>query len=105
MLLRIDCVMFRVDDLDSALAFYRDVMGLVPRWREGNMAGLDFPRTPGTELVLHTDPDIPRCRRELSGRRRNGSAPGPRGSRLSRRHRPVPDRDRELCCPHRPIRQ
>jgi catechol 2,3-dioxygenase-like lactoylglutathione lyase family enzyme len=42
MLLRIDCVMFRVDDLDSALAFYRDVMGLVPRWREENMAGLDF---------------------------------------------------------------
>jgi hypothetical protein len=34
-------------------------MGLVPRWREGNMAGLDFPRTPGTELVLHTDTDIP----------------------------------------------
>ena len=59
MLQRIDCVMFRVDDLDSALAFYRDVMGLVPRWREGNMAGLDFPRTPGTEIVLHTDPDIP----------------------------------------------
>jgi catechol 2,3-dioxygenase-like lactoylglutathione lyase family enzyme len=40
MLQRIDCVMFRVDDLDSALAFYRDVMGLVPRWRDGNMAGL-----------------------------------------------------------------
>ena len=34
MLLRIDCVMYRVDDLDSALAFYRDVMGLVPQWRE-----------------------------------------------------------------------
>jgi lactoylglutathione lyase len=59
MLLRIDCVMFRVANVDSALAFYRDVMGLVPRWREGNMAGLDFPHTPGTELVLHTDPNIP----------------------------------------------
>lgn len=59
MLLRIDCVMFRVDDVDSALAFYSDVMGLVPRWREGNMAGLDFPRTPGTELVVHSDPNIP----------------------------------------------
>jgi predicted enzyme related to lactoylglutathione lyase len=23
------------------------------------MAGLDFPRTPGSELVLHSDPDIP----------------------------------------------
>jgi catechol 2,3-dioxygenase-like lactoylglutathione lyase family enzyme len=51
--------MFRVEDIDPALAFYREVMGLVPRWREGNMAGLDFPRTPGTELVLHTDSDIP----------------------------------------------
>ena len=59
MLQRIDCVMFRVDDIEAALAFYRDVMGLVPRWREGNMAGLDFPSTPGTELVLHTDPSLP----------------------------------------------
>jgi catechol 2,3-dioxygenase-like lactoylglutathione lyase family enzyme len=59
MLLRIDCVMFRVANIDPALAFYRDVMGLVPRWREGNMAGLDFLHTRGTELVLHTDPNIP----------------------------------------------
>jgi lactoylglutathione lyase len=59
MLLRIDCVMFRVDDVDSAVAFYRDVMGLVPRWREGNQAGLEFPGTAGTELVLHSDADIP----------------------------------------------
>jgi predicted enzyme related to lactoylglutathione lyase len=50
--------MFRVDNIDPALAFYRDVMGLVARWREGNMAGLDFPDAPGTELVLHTDPNI-----------------------------------------------
>jgi predicted enzyme related to lactoylglutathione lyase len=59
MLQRIDCVMFRVDDVASAVAFYRDVMGLVPRWREGNQAGLEFPGTPGSELVLHSDPDIP----------------------------------------------
>jgi lactoylglutathione lyase len=59
MLQRIDCVMFRVDDIDSAVAFYRDVMGLVPRWRDGNQAGLEFPGTPGAELVLHSDPDIP----------------------------------------------
>ena len=59
MLQRIDCVMFRVDDIDSAVAFYRDVMGLVPRWREGNQAGLEFPGNPGAELVLHSDPDIP----------------------------------------------
>jgi lactoylglutathione lyase len=59
MFLRIDCVMFRVEEIDPALAFYRDVVGLVPRWREGNMAGLEFPHAPGTELVLHTDPNIP----------------------------------------------
>jgi lactoylglutathione lyase len=58
MLQRIDCVMFRVDDVDSAVAFYRDVIGLVPLWREGNQAGFEFPGTPGAELVLHSDPDI-----------------------------------------------
>jgi hypothetical protein len=41
MFLRIDCVMFRVD-IDAAVVLYRDVMGLVPRWRERNQAGLDF---------------------------------------------------------------
>jgi lactoylglutathione lyase len=59
MLLRIDCVMFRVDDIDSAVAFYRDVTGLAPRWRDGKQAGLEFPGNPGIELVLHSDPDIP----------------------------------------------
>ena len=60
MLRRVDCVMFRVDDVDQAVAFYRDVMGLKPLWREGDMAGLDFPETPGTEIVLHKRADIPK---------------------------------------------
>ena len=63
MLRRVDCVMFRVADVDAAIAFYRDVMGLEPLWRDGNMAGLAFPETaaPGarTELVLHDNPAIP----------------------------------------------
>ncbi len=62
---RVDCVMFRVADVDAALAFYRDVMGLEPLWREpdGGMAGLAFPETATagsrTELVLHNKPHIP----------------------------------------------
>ena len=52
--------MLRVQDLDAAIAFYRDVMGLEPAWRDGEMAGLEFPDTPGTELVLHTNVQIPR---------------------------------------------
>ena len=52
--------MLRVENLDEAIDFYRDVMGLVPAWRDGDMAGLEFPDTPGTELVLHTNPQIPK---------------------------------------------
>ena len=60
MLRRVDCVMFRVDDVDQAVASYRDVLGLKPLWREGDMAGLDFPETPGTQIVLHNNPNIPK---------------------------------------------
>ena len=60
MLKRVDCVMYRVEDVDAAIAFYRDVMGLTPIWRAGNMAGLDFPETPGTEVVVHSEPHIPK---------------------------------------------
>ena len=63
MLKRVDCVMFRVADIEAAFAFYRDVMGLHPLWREGDMIGLEFPETAvagaRTELVLHTNPMIP----------------------------------------------
>jgi predicted enzyme related to lactoylglutathione lyase len=51
--------MYRVEDVDAAIAFYRDVMGLRPIWRVGEMAGLELPETPGTEVVVHTDPNIP----------------------------------------------
>ena len=61
-----------VDDLDETLAFHRDVVGLVARWREGGAATL------GTDedalLELREDPDAParpetvteRCRRSCS---------------------------------------
>jgi predicted enzyme related to lactoylglutathione lyase len=60
----VDCVMYRVDDVDAAFAFYRDTMGLVPLWRDGGMAGLGFPESLAkgvtTELVLHDNPQIPK---------------------------------------------
>jgi len=64
MLKELDCVMLRVADLDAAGTFYRDVMGLTPLWREGDMAGFGFADVlarAGTmpELVLHTNPNIP----------------------------------------------
>ncbi len=56
--------MLRVADVDAAVAFYRDVMGLAPLWRAGAMAGLGFPDViarGGTmpELVVHNEPQIP----------------------------------------------
>jgi predicted enzyme related to lactoylglutathione lyase len=63
MLKSVDCVMFKVKDVDAAIAFYRDVMGLTPLWHDGEMAGLGFPalmdRGVLTEIVLHNDPNIP----------------------------------------------
>ena len=64
MLGQIDCVMLKVANVDAATAFYRDVMGLVPLWRAGEMAGLGFPdviRRGETmpELVVHNDSRIP----------------------------------------------
>jgi predicted enzyme related to lactoylglutathione lyase len=63
MLKSVDCVMLRVPELEPALAFYRDVMGLKPLWSDGEMAGLAFPQMAAigisTELVIHTNPLIP----------------------------------------------
>ena len=64
MLNQVDCVMLKVADVDAAITFYRDVMGLVPLWRAGEMAGLGFPDVIACgetmpELVLHSDARIP----------------------------------------------
>jgi predicted enzyme related to lactoylglutathione lyase len=60
MLKKIDCVMIYVSDLTAALNFYSDVFGLKPVWQDQNrgQAGLLFPES-DTEIVLHTDPNIP----------------------------------------------
>lgn len=58
MLKKIDCVMVRVDDLETATAYYVEVFGLRYLWREAAMVGLGFPET-DAQMVLHTDPGIP----------------------------------------------
>jgi predicted enzyme related to lactoylglutathione lyase len=44
--------MLRVDDLDAAIAFYRDRLGHQLIWRDDDAAGLALPET-DAELVLH----------------------------------------------------
>ena len=50
----LDCVRLYVPDLDQALAFYRDQLGLPLVWRSGTAIGLRLPRT-DAELVLQTE--------------------------------------------------
>ncbi len=49
---KIDNHLLRVDDLDAAIAFYRDRLGHRLIWRNDEAAGLAFPET-DAELVLH----------------------------------------------------
>jgi predicted enzyme related to lactoylglutathione lyase len=58
MLRKIDCVMIRVDDLAAAAAYYADVFGLRPIWRDDAAVGLGFPES-DAEIVLHRDQGIP----------------------------------------------
>jgi len=55
---KIDAVMYRVCDLDEAIKFYVDVLGLKLGWKDESMAGLLFPGN-DSELVLHTDDSLP----------------------------------------------
>jgi predicted enzyme related to lactoylglutathione lyase len=50
--------MIRVDSLEVAAAYYRDVFGLRPNWSDDVSIGLKFPES-DTEIVLHNDPNIP----------------------------------------------
>ncbi|MEA2707622.1 MAG: hypothetical protein QOF78_223 [Phycisphaerales bacterium] len=60
MLKRVDRVLFRVPQLESAVTYYRDVLGLTPtsKKKSGNVASFKL-GDQGTELVLHADPDLP----------------------------------------------
>ena len=52
---KLDCLSMPVDDLDVALAFYRDELGHELIWRDERAAGLRLPES-DAELVLHLDP-------------------------------------------------
>ena len=61
MLKRVDRVLLRVPQLESAVKYYRDVLGLTqsPK-RSANVASFRLGgEEQGTELVLHADPDLP----------------------------------------------
>ena len=58
MLKKIDCVMIRVDDVETAVRYYSDVFGLLRLWRDETSVGMSLPDT-DAEIVLHCNPDIP----------------------------------------------
>ena len=58
MLRKIDCVIIRVEDVETAAAFYARVFGLHRHWSGDGSIGLDFPES-DAEIVLHCDPNIP----------------------------------------------
>jgi lactoylglutathione lyase len=58
MLRKIDCIMMRVEDVESAAGYYAKVFGLKPLWSGDGSIGLVFPES-DTEIVLHRDPNIP----------------------------------------------
>jgi len=51
---KVDCVRLGVPDLEAALAFYRDQLGLGLVWRTETEAGLSLSDT-DTEIVLQTE--------------------------------------------------
>lgn len=59
MLKRVDRVLLRVPQLESAVKYYRDVLGLKPSPKKGSNVASFVLDEHGTELVLHADPDLP----------------------------------------------
>ena len=58
MLKRIDRILLRVPQLDAAVKYYRDVLGLSVVRQSSNIASFKLAEQ-DTELVLHDDPDLP----------------------------------------------
>jgi catechol 2,3-dioxygenase-like lactoylglutathione lyase family enzyme len=59
MLKRVDRVLLRVPQLESAVKYYRDVLGLKPSAKKSATVASFKLDEHGTELVLHADPDLP----------------------------------------------
>jgi catechol 2,3-dioxygenase-like lactoylglutathione lyase family enzyme len=59
MLQRVDRILLRVPQLDGAVKYYRDVLGLPLVRKSGNVASFHLSAAHDTELVLHTDADLP----------------------------------------------
>jgi catechol 2,3-dioxygenase-like lactoylglutathione lyase family enzyme len=58
MLQRIDRILLRVPALESAVRYYRDVLGMKLAKQEKTIASFSL-GADATELVLHADPDLP----------------------------------------------
>src|SRR5690606_8241286 len=58
MIRRIDRQLLRVPSLESAVRYYRDVLGFILLKQDKSVATLRFAHDEA-ELVLHTDPDLP----------------------------------------------
>ena len=58
MLRKIDCVLLRVDQLEEAVTYYREVFGLRLQWRNGLQVGLGLPDT-DAEVVLEGGNALP----------------------------------------------
>lgn len=58
-LLKIDCIMYRVRDLEKSAIFYES-LGMMRRWAddERGMIGFTFPES-DSEIVIHTDNTVP----------------------------------------------
>jgi catechol 2,3-dioxygenase-like lactoylglutathione lyase family enzyme len=58
MLRRVDRILLRVPQLQSAVSYYRDIMGLRLLKQDNRVASLRLGDC-DAELILHTDPDLP----------------------------------------------
>ncbi|CAN5662210.1 hypothetical protein BH09PLA1_BH09PLA1_36380 [soil metagenome] len=56
---RLDRLVIRVPNLPSAVAYYRDVLGLQLLREEKRVASLRFADADCGEVILHSDPDLP----------------------------------------------
>ena len=59
MLRKVDRILLRVPSLDGAVKYYRDVLGLPLVKQGGGIASFHLTNAHDTELVLHSDDDLP----------------------------------------------